>query len=232
MNAHTTEPDLEIPPLSDGQRLLADEFHRRYLSMPFVKNAQLIDGVVHMSSQVYLDQHGGPHSDIIFWLGYFRSFCPQVRVADNTSLRIDDENEPQPDAMLLLDPTHCGGTWTESRLLRGTPELIVEIAASSARLDAGEKRDLYQRIGVREYILWRVLDARIDWWHLADGKYQILPQDDKGVNRSRVFPGLWLNTPAMLAGRLDLVKNTVDAGLQCQEYLDFAEKLREEKSGI
>ena len=230
MSANITE--IEPPPgLRDGDRLDAGEFHRRYLAMPFVKSAQLIDGVVQMASPVYLDQHGGPHSDIVFWLGYFRSSLQRLRVADNTSLRIDTANEVQPDAMLLLDPDRSGGTWLEGRLLRGSPELIVEIAGSSARLDAGAKRDLYERIGVREYLLWRVPEQRIDWWRLADGRFLPLNPDEQGILRSAVFPGLWLNVPALIAGRMDLVKTTLDAGLAGAEHLAFADGLRNRDSG-
>ncbi|WP_020471054.1 Uma2 family endonuclease [Zavarzinella formosa] len=229
MSVNTTEDagtDLEFPLLRDGDRLKADEFHRRYEAMRHVKNANLINGVVHMSSPVYLDQHGGPHWDMIAWMGIYSFGLRGVRGADNTSLRIDDDNEPQPDAMLLLDPHLGGGTWMEGRHLRGSPELIVEVAASSARLDAGEKRELYRQIGIREYILWRVLDNRIDWWELVDGVYQPLPSDEAGVVRSRVFPGLWLDVPAMIQGRQDRVKTTLEAGLASPEHLSFASRLR------
>ena len=133
--------------------------------------------------------------------------------------------------MLLLDPDRSGGTWLEGRLLRGSPELIVEIAASSARLDAGEKRDLYERIGVREYLLWRVPEQRIDWWRLDEGRFIPLTPDEHGILRSNVFPGLWLNAPAVIAGRMDLVRTTLDAGLAGAEHLAFADGLRNRDSG-
>jgi Uma2 family endonuclease len=231
MSANITE--IEPPPgLRDGDRLDAGEFHRRYLAMPFVKNAQLIDGVVQMASPVGIENHSLPHGDIMTWLGAYRFGLPGVMLGDNGTFRVDDENEPQPDAMLLLAGESGGNTWIDEHdFLRGSPELIVEIAGSSARLDAGAKRDLYERIGVREYLLWRVPEQRIDWWRLADGRFLPLNPDEQGILRSAVFPGLWLNVPALIAGRMDLVKTTLDAGLAGAEHLAFAHRLRAGTSG-
>ena len=38
----------------------------------------------------------------------------------------------------------------------------------------------------QEYLVWRTVDQRIDWFELVDGTYRPLPADD----RSNVFPGL------------------------------------------
>ena len=45
---------------------------------------------------------------------------------------------------------------TEEGYLAGPPELIVEVAASSASIDLRDKRRAYCRNGVREYVVWRV----------------------------------------------------------------------------
>ncbi len=214
-----------LPLLREGDRLTADEFHRRYAGMPYVKNANLVNGVVYMSP--VHTQHGGAQFDIIAWLGVYCFGLRGVHGLDNTSWRIDGHNEVQPDALLFLDAAHGGAVTNTAGLLRDTPELAVEVAVTSSRLDAGEKRDLYERTGVQEYILWRVRDDRIAWWELVDGVYHLLPADDAGVIRSRVFPGLWLDAPAMIADQRDRVKIVLDAGLASQEYQAFAAKLRQ-----
>lgn len=58
-----------IPPLQDGDRLTRAEFERRYDAMPALNKAELIEGVVTMPPPVSFEGHGGPHFDVIGWLG-------------------------------------------------------------------------------------------------------------------------------------------------------------------
>jgi len=215
-----------LPLLREGDRLTADEFHRRYEGMPYLKNANLVDGVVYMSSPIHT-HHSGAHFDVIGWLAPYRYSVVVVAGHDNVSWRIDGQNEVQPDAILCLDAAHDGAVVDGGRLLRGVPELVVEVAVSSARADAGPKRALYERTGVQEYVLWRVRDDRLDWWALTDGSYQPLPADENGVIKSVVFPGLWLDVPALIADDMPRVMATRDAGLGSLEHHAFAARLRQ-----
>jgi hypothetical protein len=128
--------DQKILPLENGDHLNRVEFERRYAAMPHLKKAELIEGVVHLSSAVRFASHAEPHASLITWLGVYRAATPGVRLGDNATVRLDGDNEPQPDALLRLDPA-VGG---RSRLsgdgyVEGAPELVVEIAASSASYD-------------------------------------------------------------------------------------------------
>ncbi len=88
--------------------------------------------------------------------------------------------------------------------MSGPPELIVEVASSSVSYDLHDKLNVYRRSGVVEYVVWRILDRDIDWFVLHEGQYQPLaPQD--GLLKSEVFPGLWLDKQALLAGNLPRV---------------------------
>ncbi len=89
-----------LPPLNAGDQLTRAEFERRYLAHPNIKKAELIEGVVYMPSPTRLTQHGQPHSDIVTWLGAYRAATAEVRAANNTTVRLDNENEVQPDALL------------------------------------------------------------------------------------------------------------------------------------
>src|SRR5207245_957566 len=104
----------EIPPLEAGDKLTRDEFERRYDATPGLKKAELIEGVVHMPPPaVRWDYHASPHADLVAWLGYYRSATPGVQAGDNGSIRLDLENEPQPDAALVILPEY-GGRVTKS----------------------------------------------------------------------------------------------------------------------
>jgi Uma2 family endonuclease len=124
-----------IPPLRNGDHLTRDEFERRYESMTGVNKAELIEGVVYVPSPVSAEDHGEPHFDLITWLGVYRAGTPAVRGGDNATLRLDLDNEPQPDGYLRLLPEYGGQTRLVDGYVTGAPELIVEIAASSASYD-------------------------------------------------------------------------------------------------
>lgn len=212
----------KIPPLQNGDRLTRDEFERRYQAMPHLKKVELIEGIVYMASPVNDEDHGHPHFNVIGWLAYYAAFTPGVRGGDNSSLRLDLDNEPQPDAFLRLLPTHGGQCQIDADgYVSGAPELIAEVAASSVSYDLGAKLNAYRRNGVREYVVWRVLDAEIDWFILRGGAYERLAVDADGIYRSQVLPGLWLDTAALLRDDLAAVLRVVQQGMASPEYLAF-----------
>lgn len=193
-------------PLESGDRLTRDEFERRYCTRPDIKKAELIEGVVYVASPVRITEHAEPHAFMAFWLGSYVANHPECRIADNGTVRLDPDNEPQPDVMMFVDPS-AGG---QARLgsdgyLEGAPELVVEISASSASYDLGAKMDAYRRNGVREYIVWQILEERIDWFRLEGGSFQAVKPNSAGTIESAVFPGLRLDVPAMLAANLKAV---------------------------
>jgi Uma2 family endonuclease len=221
---------LKPPPLESGDQLTRDEFERRYATMPEVKKAELIEGSVFMASPVHIELHSEPHYNIIVWLGSYQASTPSVRGADNASTRLDPLNEYQPDALLRLLPEAGGRSHvTEDNFLKGAPELVIEIAASSASHDLRTKFRVYERVGVREYIVWQVYEKKIDWWTLDEHteQYVALLPDEAGVSRSRFFTGLWLNLLAMIEGDLAAVLDTLQQGLATPEHAAFAAHLQE-----
>jgi Uma2 family endonuclease len=189
-----------VPFLENGDVLHAREFLRRFERMPDVKKAELIEGIVYMGSPVSV-KHAEADSLIQGWLLAYAAKNKQVRVAANVTVQLDPENTVQPDALLRLLPEHGGECRPGDKgYLRGAPELIVEIAASSASVDLHDKRRAYERNGVKEYLVWRVLEGQLDWFRLEGDEYVKLAPDADGMMRSNVFPILNLNVPALLAG--------------------------------
>lgn len=214
-----------LPPLENGDRLTRAEFERRYEAMPHTKKAELIEGVVYMPSPVCAS-HAEAHANIMLWLGTYRIATTGVHTADNATVRLDIDNEPQPDALLRIEPTRGGRSAVgPGDYIEGPPELVVEIALSSAAYDLHDKKRAYRRNGVQEYLVWQVYDKRIDWWELREGSYVALPSDDAGVIRSRVFPGLWLATAALLAGDMPTVIARLQEGLQSDAHAMFLKQL-------
>lgn len=220
-------PLSKLPPLENGDRLSRPEFERRYSADPRIKKAELIEGIVYVASPLRFEPHAEPHSDLNGWLYNYKILTPGVRLGDTPTVRLDLDNEPQPDLILFIDQA-CGGKVTieTDRYLSGAPELIVEIAASSASIDTGTKKQVYRRNGVQEYIVWQSFENKLDWFELIDAEYQPILPDEQGIMRSHVFPGLWLNVTAFLNGDMAAVAATVQAGVQSPEHQAFVEALR------
>jgi Uma2 family endonuclease len=228
---HMVDLEKVIPPLENGDRLTRLEFERRYNAMPQVKKAELIEGVVYMPSPTRFENHGEPHCQIITWLGNYCAATPGVRMADNTTVRLDADNEVQPDVLLRIEPEQGGNSCiSDEDYIEGAPELIVEIAATSAAYDLHDKLNVYRRNGVQEYIVWQTYENRLDWLRLREGEYFILKPDESGVVHSEVFPGLDLAAKALLKGDLAKVLSELQKGLGTKEHAAFVERLLEESS--
>jgi Uma2 family endonuclease len=221
----TSAPD--VPPLQNGDRLTRIEFERRYEAMPDLKKAELIDGVVYMPSPVTHSRHSAPHFDLITWLGLYRISTPGVRGGDNGTLRLDLDNAPQPDAYLLILPSHGGQARIDDEgYIVGAPELVAEVSASRVSLDLHAKFNLYRRNGVREYVVWRVDDAQIDWFVLREGRLDPLPRRAEGLYQSEVFPGLYLDAAALIGDNMPAVAQAVGQGLASPEHAAFVQRLQ------
>lgn len=215
-----------IPPLENGDRLNRYEFERRYNEMPNLKKAELIEGIVYMPAALRFKSHGQPHGRMIGWLITYEAMTPGVAVGDTPTVRLDLDNEPQPDAILLINPEAGGqARLSEDDYVEGAPELIVEIAASSVAIDLHAKKQAYRRNGVKEYIVWQVLDQQIRWFVLDNGEYVDLPMDADGILRSKVFPGLWLAVAELLAGNMQRVLAVLQTGIQSPEHTAFVQEL-------
>ena len=158
----------------------------------------------------------------------YRAATPSVRGSDNATLRLDFENEPQPDALLRLE-TAVGGRShvTEDDYLEGAPELIVEITASSASYDLHDKRRAYGRNGVPEYLVWQTYEQAVVWFALREGVYEPLQPDEKGILRSAVFPGLWLQPKALWENDLAALLAVLQEGLASPAHVAFVEALQQ-----
>ncbi len=180
-----------------------------------------------MPSPVSNEGHSCPHFDLITVLGVYRSQTPGIQGGDNGTVLLDLDNEPQPDSFLRILPRYGGQSRDRDDYVEGAPELVAEVAASSASYDLHDKLRAYRRNGVREYVVWRVWEREIDWFVLREGTYQRLAPTAEGVYRSRVFPGLWLDAAALIAGNLAQAIQVVQEGLASPEHAEFVARLQQ-----
>lgn len=212
-----------IPILSNGDRLKQPEFHRRYRACPEDIKCELIGGTVYMASPLRWP-HGNYSQQLSLIFGLYRAATPGVEAADNATIILGEESEPQPDLALRLLPEYGGRSrLDEDEYLQGPPELLAEIAYSSRAIDLHQKREDYERTGIQEYLVLAIEDQQLHWFHFPTGK--MIQPNRQGISRSQVFPGLWIEAQSLL------VRNTVRQieiarqGLASREHAAFLKRL-------
>ena len=214
-----------LPPLVDGERMDQATFHERYeVSAPEFR-AELIGGIVHVSSPVH-GPHAEGHGALMAWLSDYWLATPGTRFYDNGTVILGDESEVQPDAALFIDPARGGQTRDEEGLLIGPPELVVEVADSSVGHDLRAKRLDYEEGGVREYIVIDLKSTLVHWFERSGAFFRPLDPDADGVLRSRVFPGLWLDPVALIRREMSRVIDVLNQGLNYADHAAFVERLK------
>ena len=172
-----------------------EEFHSLYAECEGLERVELIEGVVYMPSPVRFESHDRQASLLRGWLFTYSNLHDGLESGNEATLILGN-SEVQPDAFLLRAGTV---PIDEDGYLRGAPQLVAEVAASTASRDLHSKLAVYQRNGVREYIVWRTLDNAIDWFVLRDGAYAAKAPDAAGRIESEEFAGLVMDVPAMLS---------------------------------
>ena len=231
-----------VPPLRDGDRLSGEEYWRRYLASAEGTRAELLDGVVYLhrrgeESLFPEDEFMAPASDGLHcepqltlgsFLHQYATFTTGTRASLQPTLLLpNSETKPEPDSLLRVLP-ECGGrSWHDAEgWLHGVPDLLCEVANSSARIDLGVKYDNYEANGVAEYIVWRTAAGLFDWFVLKRKKYvSLTPDPADGYLKSVAFPGLWLDVAALLAGDGRTVLAVLQKGLATPEHAAFEAKL-------
>ena len=170
--------------------------------------------------------HADPDSLIQTWLGTYAAHTPGTKAAVNATVYLDADNVVQPDALLRVLPENGGRCATdEDGYLRGAPELVVEIAASSASIDLRDKLRVYRRCGVAEYLVWRTVEGQFDWRRLVGDEYQLVASDAQGWIASASFPGLVLDVAALLAMDARRILEVVQSGLASEAHNAFVARL-------
>jgi Putative restriction endonuclease len=214
-----------LPPLENGDRLDQPTFHARYTAMPEQVRAELIGGIVYMSSPLKR-RHGRYGFRLIHWLGEYELATPGTEGLENTTHILGPRSEPEPDGCLIILP-ECGGqTWEdEDGYVNGPPELVGEISYASESIDLHAKKEDYEKAGVREYLVVALRSQKVFWFMRRRGKFKELAAGADGILRSEVFPGLWLDPAALLRRDGKQVLAVLHQGIASPEHEAFVAKL-------
>lgn len=209
-----------VPPLHDGDCLDSVEFIRRWEALPDLKHAELLGGMVHMPSPVS-SPHSLYHFALSGWLSFYKAHTPGCEGGLEGTWLMSKDDVPQPDLALWLLPELGGKAQVDGKYPTGAPELIVEVAASSKVRDLGIKLELYERMGVREYLVALTSEREFVWKQLVNGTYQSVESDLNGVLRSPSFPGLWLHLPSLWNRDQAALLAMVSQGFATAEHAQF-----------
>ena len=169
--------------------------------------------------------HGRAHGSAYVWLDYYAENTPGVEGLLRTSTILGPKSELQPDAVLRVFP-ECGGLSHDVEgYIHGGLELGVEVSETTRYVDLGPKQDDYERAGVLEYLVRTVAPDEVYWFILRNGRFVDLEPGADGTYRSEVFPGLWLNPAALLAGDTRRLRAVVDLGCATPEHAAFVARL-------
>lgn len=214
----------EAPPLQAGDKLTRAEFMSIWNEHPEIKYAELIGGVVYMPSPL-TRQHGVTDYRVGGWLWVYHAHTPGTEGGCNATTLMQDDETPQPDDYLRILPEFGGQSGNEGNYVSGAPELITEISVSSVSYDLNQKKDLYEKAGVREYVTILMYEQEIRWHRLTTKGFNLLAPAADMLWKSTIFPGLWLDGKAMLANDSAKVLATLQQGLQSPGHAAFVKRL-------
>ncbi|WP_459558498.1 Uma2 family endonuclease [Lacunimicrobium album] len=223
------------PILHEGDHLTFDEFIARWENMNEFerrgKHPELINGKVYMNAAaISYSGHGQPQRMILGLFEHFVAETPGVEWAAPVTAKLDDESGPEPDAELFILPEFGGNVQINNGFLTGTPDLVIEIAASSVSKDMFEKRDMYEQAGIPEYLVWRTEDRAFDYFRLEKQQYVHRTLDPEEKWFSRTFPTLVFDIHFLLAIDYRAALKTLRQSLASPAHAVFVAELQDRKS--
>jgi Uma2 family endonuclease len=199
--------------LESGDHLTPEEFDAIYAE-DYEGRAELIDGLCtcpHQSALKLTETRitSFPRSSV-----RIPARTPGVRSTNDGSIRFPDGSRVQPD--VSVSRRGPAGSRTEQDYFVSAPGLVAEVAASNANIDMHEKKELYRRNSVPEYLVWRVLDREMDLFRLDGGAYVRVEPGASGVLKSAEFPGLVIPAAQLIAGDFGGAFTTVLAAIDAR----------------
>jgi Uma2 family endonuclease len=219
---------VSTPLLFEGDSLTSEEFLRRWEEIPDLKHAELIDGIVYMPSPASR-AHQLFQSFLDGWLDQYASSTPGCMPAVDGTWLMGKDQVPQPDTTLSILPEYGGQSGVDGLYPSGAPELVVEIAVTSRSRDFGAKKRLYERAGVREYLIVVPRIEELAAFSLTPLGFRPHETDGDGVFRSQVFPGLWLDNRAVWVLDRQRRNAVLQQGLATPEHAEFVAQLEARK---
>ena len=138
-----------------------------YKTWPDEERWEIIDGEAYGMTPAPSEKHQRISANIFSILAGFFKNKPCRPYYAPFDVVLDDFNVVQPDLLVVCDPNKI-----TLANVQGAPDLVVEILSPSTKLkDKREKKALYERSGVREYLVVWPDDEMVEQYRLIDGRY-------------------------------------------------------------
>ncbi|HEY9622593.1 MAG TPA: Uma2 family endonuclease [Crinalium sp.] len=145
------------------------------------------DGRMRLEMTPLGNPHSRDHATVIAALYVFAGLRnTDLDVHDNCTYRKSGFEEAQPDASFYIGANADVIPWEVTIIdlnVYPAPDLVIEVAYSSLADDKGEKRLLYESLGVREYWIIDVEAVQIIAFAIQD-------RGSRRIDQSQVLPGL------------------------------------------
>ena len=132
------------------------------------RRREIISGKIYMMAGTSTE-HGEVAGNLLF---IFKNYLKgkKCRVyGEGVNVKFDENNEVLPDIKIVCDPDKI-----KENGIEGAPDLIAEVLSPRTRKkDFTEKKDLYEKNGVKEYWIIDTKVKSIEVNLLTDGKYVI-----------------------------------------------------------
>jgi Uma2 family endonuclease len=151
---------------------LAEDLKKRFTYAEYCtwdddRRWELIDGIAYNMTPAPTTRHQRISGHIFSAISEFLRGKRCVPFYAPTDVVFDDHNVVQPDLLVVCDREKI-----TDACIKGAPDLVVEILSpATSRKDRREKKALYERFGVREYIVLDPLNETVERLVLGDGRY-------------------------------------------------------------
>jgi len=175
--------------------------------VPDGQKADLLDGVIFMASpdSFPADRLAGFVRTVMHMTVEMLG-AGGVVVGSRFAFRLSERRAPEPDVAYVA---RGRVSLIENWGMPGPPDIAVEIVSRESRQrDYGEKRNIYEEAGVKEYWIIDPIQARCEFLTLGDdGKFQLARLAENRKFQSRVVEGLWIDVEWLLADPLPSVRD-------------------------
>ncbi len=138
-----------------------------YLKWPETERWELIEGVAYDMTPSPSFRHQAVAGALYRLLGNKLADKSCIPVIAPTDVVLSEHDVVQPDVFIVCDKKKI----TEANV-QGAPDLIIEVLSPSTALkDRKEKKALYEKYGVKEYILADPIEGYVERYALESGRY-------------------------------------------------------------
>jgi hypothetical protein len=167
-------------------------------------------------------------TDIAMCINRYRLHSPGLYCCVYAPVQIDDETRVFPGVLAMVNygrHKQCDPDEDYS-FFQGPPNFIVDVFPSDDWLDYNDRRDLYERCGVQEYVAVRHTQPLTWIWNrLVDGVFEEIETDHGDLITSTALPGLWIPRQSLQNADWWTIMSSIDRGVTRREHHEFMDTI-------